>query len=96
LVVKAHKDGWGFTSGLFLILLDEEGVVQDTLYSADFEELLRRLDGFLVVGISIQEKDSGYDDQYFYGRLSADLKDLKIKLLGADVFIDAADLIPGS
>ena len=90
--VKASNSGWKFGSGLFLIILNEEGNVTDTIYSDDFAKLLRELDGFRVVGISIYEDNSDFDDQYFYGRLSTDLTGLTVQPLNADVHISAAHI----
>jgi len=90
LVVKVSKNGWEFRSGLFLIILNEDGNVTDTIYSDDFGRLVRELEGFQVVGISIQEKNSDFVDQYFYGRISSDLTSLTVQPLNADVHISAA------
>ncbi len=95
LTVKASKSGWEFRSGLFLIILNEDGNVTDTIYSDDFAKLLRELDGFQVVGISIHEKNSGFDDQYFYGRISRDLTGLTVLPLNADVHISAEHMNRG-
>lgn len=95
LTVKASKNGWEFRSGLFLIILNEDGNVTDTIYSDDFAMLLRELEGFQVVGISIHEKNSNFDDQYFYGRLSRDLTGVTIQPLNADVHISAAHMNTG-
>jgi hypothetical protein len=90
--VKATKNGWKFETGLFLFVLDEDGKVADTVYSDDFSRLIKELDGQFVVGISIHEAGSKYDDQYFYGRISPDLTGLKVALLAADVSVPAEEL----
>jgi len=92
LTVKANENGWEFVSGLFLIILNEEGVVTDTLFSNDFAKLQKELDGLLVVGISIHEKSSGFSDQYFFGRISSALEAMKIQPLQKDVHISASQL----
>jgi hypothetical protein len=92
LTVKAHDNGWQFAGGLFLIVLDDDGVVIDTAYSRDFAKLQKELDGFLVVGISIHENPSRYGDQYFFGRFSPDLNTIDIRVLNQDVHINASQV----
>ena len=87
---KASVNGWPFTSGLFLLILDDEGRVLDTLFSTDFSQVIRELNGRLVVGISIHEADSEYDDQFFFGRLSEDFSQMRVAPLGADVDVPPA------
>jgi hypothetical protein len=45
-----------------------------------------------VVGISVHEKDSQFGDQFFFGRISQDLKKLTIQPLNSDVQVDASHL----
>jgi phosphoglycerol transferase len=90
--VKATKNGWKFDSGLFLFVLNEDGQVTDTIYSDDFARLIEELEGQYVIGISVHGKDSEYDDQYFYGRLSQNLAALRVQPLLADVHVPAEKL----
>ena len=92
LTIKASKNGWEFRSGLFLVILNEDGNVTDTIFSDDFGRLVRELEGVQVVGISIQEKNSDFADQYFYGRISSDMTSLTVQPLNADVHISAAQM----
>jgi hypothetical protein len=89
---KASVNGWPFTSGLFLLILDDDGRVLDTLFSTDFSRVIRELSGRLVVGISIHEADSEYDDQFFFGRLSEDFAQMRVAPLAADVSVPASAL----
>jgi len=87
---QASVNGWPFTSGLFMLILDNEGRVLDTLFSTDFSRVIRELSGRLVVGISIHEEDSDYDDQFFFGRLSEDFSQMRVAPLAGDVSVPAA------
>jgi phosphoglycerol transferase len=92
LAVRATKNGWKFSSGLFLFLFNDRGHVVDTLYSEDFGQLLKVLDGRYVVGISIHGDDSAYEDQFFYGHMSPDLSRLRVRPLNGDVRVEPAEL----
>jgi hypothetical protein len=92
LKVKATQNGRKFKSGLFLLVLDEEGNVVDTIFSVDFDELLTTLEGRMVIGVSIHAEGSEYDNQFFFGRMSSDLARLRVQPLKSDVYISAAEL----
>jgi phosphoglycerol transferase len=93
LAIKATKNGWKFSSGLFLVVLNEDGKVTDTIYSNDFAALMKELDGMFVVGISIYENNSEFGDQFFFGRISQDLGKMTIAPLDSDVQVEAGRLI---
>jgi hypothetical protein len=92
LSLKASENGWIFTSGLYLVVFDEEGKVSDTIFSVDFARLVKELDGSFVVGISIHETGSGHDNQFFFGRVTNDLTGLSVRKLDSDVTVDASQL----
>jgi phosphoglycerol transferase len=92
LSLKASENGWRFTSGLYLVVFDEEGNVIDTIHSVDFARLVKELNGRFVVGISIHEKGSEHDNQFFFGRVTNDLTGLSVRKLDSDVTVDASQL----
>jgi hypothetical protein len=63
-------------AGLYLLLLNEAGQPDSTVYTKDFNELLRAFPDRMVIGISVQDPDSEYPDQFFFGLLKADLSGL--------------------
>ncbi len=92
LSVKANKYGKKLSSGLFLLVLDEESKVLDTVYSDNFTRLTHKFDGLFVVGISLTEKGSETGNQYFFGRFSQDLGKMTLQPFDSDVHVDPSEL----
>ncbi len=78
--------------GLYLLLLSESGQADGRIFSKDFDELLQKFPDRMVIGLSVQRADSGFNDQFFYGRLKSDLTGLIVGDFNADIFIDPANL----
>lgn len=92
LAIKANKKGGEFRRGLFMLLLDDDGYVTDSIWSDDFAQLISELEGRYVVGFSIHRPKREHQDQFFFGRLSQDLSNFRAYPLNSDVLVAAADL----
>jgi hypothetical protein len=92
LEIKANKVGAEFEGGLFLLVLDDDGYVEDSIWSDDFARLQGELDGRYIVGVSIHRPKRDYPDQLFFGRLTQDLSGLRVQFLTSDVTVSATDL----
>ena len=85
--VTANANGTPFEFGLFVLALDDQGRVVDTIYTEDGELLVNSLMGRFVVGISAFGDGDLSNDQYFYGRFSEDASGMLFRPFGSDVSI---------
>jgi hypothetical protein len=92
LEVVASANGTPFEFGMFVLVLDDQGHVVDTIYSDDGELLLKSMMGRLVIGISVFRDGDMSNDQYFYGRFSEDPGKMVFRPFGSDVSINPQNI----
>lgn len=93
LTLRANNSGQKFESGMYLVVLNEQGVIVDAIYSDDFESLAKNLDGTFIIGISVMPAPP-YSAVYFYGRITPDGKGITQRSFNYDVHLSGADLWP--
>ena len=93
LTLKANDSGQKFESGMYLAVLNEQGIVVDAIYSDDYESLAKNLDGTFIIGISVMPAPP-YSATYFYGIITPDGKGISQRSFNHDVHLNAADLWP--
>ncbi len=92
LEIVASDNGTPFEFGLFVLALDDQGHVVDTMYSDDGELLVNSLMGRSVIGISVFGDGDIGNDQYFYGQFSEDPGKMVFMPFGSDVSISPQNI----
>ena len=92
LEVVASDNGTPFEFGLFVLALDDQGYVVDTMYSDDGELLVNSLMGRSVIGISVFGDGDISNDQYFYGQFSKDPEKMVFMPFSSDVSISPQNI----
>jgi phosphoglycerol transferase len=85
--VRATDAGRKIRSGLFLLLLNEQGKVTDTVFTEDSDAMLAELSDRFVIGVSLYGAEDFQGDQYFYGRMSSNPGDLVVRPFDTNVHI---------
>ena len=93
LTLKANYHGQKFVSGMYLAVLNEQGNVVDAIYSDDYANLAKNLNGTFVVGVSVMQAPP-HSAVYFYGKISPDGKGMTQRAFNHDVYLSAAEIWP--
>jgi glycerophosphoryl diester phosphodiesterase len=80
----ASEQGRAFTSGMYLVVFDQEGHPLDAIYSQDYASLAEGLNDKFVVGVSLFA-DRPNKPSYFYGRITWDGSEIVQRALYRDV-----------
>jgi len=93
LTLKANDSGEKFVSGMYLVVVNEQGTVVDAFYSDDYESLAKNLNGRFVIGLSVMPAPP-YSAVYFYGKITPDGIGITQRDFNHDVHLNVADLWP--
>ena len=91
LTLKAKEAGGEFVSGMYLVVLDEQGIVNDAIYSDDYQLLAKNLNGRYVIGLSVMP-DPPHAAAYFFGTISPDGRGITQRRFNRNIKLSPADL----
>jgi hypothetical protein len=93
--ILASDAGRTIDSGLFVLLLNEQGNVTDTIFTRDSGAMLQELEGRFVVGVSLYGDQRYRGDEYFFGWMSQEPGALVVRPFDADVHISPVYIVAG-
>ncbi|MDG1462998.1 MAG: sulfatase-like hydrolase/transferase [Gammaproteobacteria bacterium] len=89
--VKANKNGMPFKSGMYMLLLDDEAKVIDTMFSENYMDLAASVPDAFVVGISVLPDRQNFPS-YFFGRITETGEKIRQGALKGSVFLSAQQI----
>ena len=78
---------------MYLAVLNEQGTVIDAIYSDNYVNLAKNLNGTFVVGVSVMQAPP-HSAVYFYGKISPDGKGMTQRAFNHDVHLSSAEIWP--